>query len=46
MLRLDFCYTKVNGKAAAEGCIKLLEEGADAGKGLIEGVKGLFKPKK
>ncbi len=34
------------GKAAAEGGIKLLEEGADAGKGLIEGVKGLFKPKK
>ena len=34
------------GKAAAEGGIKLLEEGADAGKGLIEGVQGLFKSKK
>jgi len=34
------------GKTAAEGGVKLLEEGADAGKGLIEGVKGLFKPKK
>jgi hypothetical protein len=34
------------GKTAAEGGKKLLEEGADAGKGLIEGVKGLFKPKK
>ncbi len=34
------------GKTAAEGGKKLLEEGADAGKGLIKGVKGLFKPKK
>ncbi len=34
------------GKTAAEGGVKILEEGADAGKGLIEGVKGLFKPKK
>ncbi|MHC4105004.1 MAG: DUF748 domain-containing protein [Planctomycetota bacterium] len=34
------------GKAAAEGGKKLLEEGADTGKNLIEGVKGLFKPKK
>jgi len=34
------------GKTAAEGGVKLLEEGADAGKGLIEGVKGLLKPKK
>lgn len=34
------------GKTAAEGGKKILEEGADAGKGLIEGVKGLLKPKK
>ncbi|MHC4242833.1 MAG: hypothetical protein ACYSU4_10545, partial [Planctomycetota bacterium] len=34
------------GKAAIEGGTKLLEEGADAGKGLIEGVQGLFKSKK
>ncbi len=34
------------GKAAAEGGVKLLEEGADAGKGLIEGVQGLLKSKK
>jgi len=34
------------GKAAAEGGTKLLKEGADAGKGLIEGVQGLFKSKK
>jgi len=34
------------GKTTAEGGKKILEEGADAGKGLIEGVKGLFKPKK
>jgi len=34
------------GKTAAEGGKKILEEGADAGKGIIEGVKGLFKPKK
>jgi len=33
------------GKSAAEGGKKILEKGADAGKGLIEGVKGLFKPK-
>ena len=34
------------GKAAAKEGKKLLEEGADAGKGLIEGVKGLLGPKK
>jgi len=34
------------GKTAAEGGKKILEEGADAGKGLIEGVKDLFKTKK
>jgi len=34
------------GKAAAEEGKKLLEEGKDAGKGLIEGFKGLLKPKK
>ena len=34
------------GKTATEGGVKLLEEGSDAGKGLIEGVKGLLKPKK
>jgi hypothetical protein len=34
------------GKAAAEGGAKLLEGGADAGKGIIEGVQGLFKSKK
>jgi uncharacterized protein involved in outer membrane biogenesis len=34
------------GKAAAEGGVKLLEEGAEAGKGIIEGVQGLFKSKK
>ena len=34
------------GKAAVEGGAKLLEEGADAGKGIIEGVQGLLKPKK
>ncbi len=33
------------GKSAAKGGKKILEEGADAGKGLIEGVKSLFKPK-
>jgi len=34
------------GKAAIEGGTKILEEGADAGKGIIEGVQGLFKSKK
>jgi len=34
------------GKAAAEEGKKLLEEGKDAGKGLIEGFKDLLKPKK
>ncbi len=34
------------GKAAAEGGKKLLEEGKDTGKDLVEGVKGLLKPKK
>ncbi|MHC4104651.1 MAG: DUF748 domain-containing protein [Planctomycetota bacterium] len=34
------------GKAAVEGGVKILEEGADAGKGIIEGVQGLFKSKK
>ncbi len=34
------------GKAAAEGGVKILEEGANAGKGIIEGVQGLFKSKK
>jgi len=34
------------GKAAAEEGGKLIEEGKDAGKGIIEGVKGLLKPKK
>jgi uncharacterized protein involved in outer membrane biogenesis len=34
------------GKAAVEGGTKLLEGGADAGKGIIEGVQGLFKSKK
>ena len=33
------------GKAAAEEGKKLLEEGKDTGKGLIEGFKGLLKPK-
>jgi len=33
------------GKTAAEGGKKLLEEGTDAGKGVIKGLKGLFKPK-
>ena len=34
------------GKAAVEGGSKLIEGGADAGKGIIEGVQGLFKSKK
>jgi hypothetical protein len=34
------------GKSAVEGGTKLLEGGADAGKGIIEGVQGLFKSKK
>jgi len=34
------------GKAAKEESKKLLEESKDAGKGLIEGFKGLLKPKK
>jgi len=34
------------GKTAAEGGGKLIEEGKDAGKGIIEGFKGLLKPKK
>jgi hypothetical protein len=34
------------GKTAVEGGTKLLEGGADAGKGIIEGVQGLFKSKK
>lgn len=34
------------GKAAAEEGKKLLEEGKDAGKELIEGFKGLLKPEK
>jgi len=34
------------GKAAAEEGGKLIEEGKDAGKGIIEGFKGLLKPKK
>ncbi len=34
------------GKAAVEGGAKILEGGADAGKGIIEGVQGLFKSKK
>ena len=34
------------GKAAVEGGAKLLEGGADAGKGIIECVQGLFKSKK
>jgi len=34
------------GKTAAEEGKKLLEEGKDAGKGIIEGFKGLLKPKK
>jgi len=33
------------GKAVGEEGKKLLEGGAEAGKGVIEGVKGLFKPK-
>ena len=34
------------GKAAVEGGTKLIEGGADAGKGIIKGVQSLFKPKK
>jgi len=34
------------GKAAVEGGAKLIEGGADAGKGIIKGVQGLFKSKK
>jgi hypothetical protein len=34
------------GKTAAEEGKKLLEEGKDAGKGIMEGFKGLLKPKK
>lgn len=34
------------GKTAAEEGKKILEQGTDAGKELIEGVKGLLKPKK
>lgn len=34
------------GKAAVEGGTKIIEGGADAGKGIIEGVQGLFKSKK
>jgi len=34
------------GKAAAEGGVKILEEGAGAGKRIIEGVQSLLKPKK
>lgn len=34
------------GKTAAEEGKKLLEEGKDTGKGIIEGFKGLLKPKK
>jgi len=33
------------GKTAAKEGEKLLEEGKDVGKGLIEGFKGLLKPK-
>ena len=33
-------------KAAVEGGTKLIEGGADAGKGIIKGVQGLFKSKK
>jgi hypothetical protein len=33
------------GKTAAEKGGKLIEEGKDAGKGIIEGFKGLLKPK-
>ena len=33
------------GKTAAEEGKKLLEEGKDTGKELIEGFKGLLKPK-
>jgi len=33
------------GKAAVEGGAKLIEGGADAGKGIIKGVQGLFKSK-
>jgi hypothetical protein len=34
------------GKTAAEGGGRLIEEGKDAGKGIIEGFKGLLKSKK
>jgi len=34
------------GKAAIEGGSKLIEGGADAGKGIIKGVQDLFKSKK
>ena len=34
------------GKAAAEGGAKIIEEGADVGKGLLKGVGDLLKPKK
>lgn len=34
------------GKAAIEGGTKLIEGGADAGKGIIKGVQSLFKSKK
>ncbi|MBN1806745.1 MAG: AsmA family protein [Sedimentisphaerales bacterium] len=34
------------GKAAAEGGVKILEEGANVGKDMIKGVEDLLKPKK
>lgn len=34
------------GKAAAEGGAKIIEEGADVGKGLLKGVGDLLQPKK
>jgi len=34
------------GKTAAEGGGKLIEEGKDVGEGIIEGFKGLLKPRK